>query len=358
LTKGYGSAGSGIELEKQHPDWSAGKIALYVEGGQGVYPASIYERYEAEATKIVEQISGDETDASTGSEAYKFERQKNENSYAAAVRLATDVNWRFFLIKNTAYYCRDIDLFTQRPVLSLPINHPGIVGDSGYELLYGKTIGEVDITLLEANLPDPSTLIARVIELDETWGPAAGLYLVSKIEDTGDGKLNFTLTVPMRDKPEPANESSGGDSSSSDDSGGTVRDKILRIAKSTMSDKDKNGDGGTGYYYYLMGGTYQRGVLMPKSPNRSDCSSWAQAVYLKAGAPDPGATTYEMLKKGRETSNPKPGDLMLTPDHVEIYVGEENAPSGFNTIGHGSKPIDYGSTSSFSGHVFRTYVDD
>jgi hypothetical protein len=71
------------------------------------------------------------------------------------------------------------------------------------------------------------------------------------------------------------------------------------------------------------------------------------SVYKKAGLPSPAnvahewASTYSMVKKGRVTHSPRPGDLgmygsLAAPHHVELYCGEP----GQEFIGHGSPPID------------------
>jgi cell wall-associated NlpC family hydrolase len=93
---------------------------------------------------------------------------------------------------------------------------------------------------------------------------------------------------------------------------------------------------------------------------RTDCSQWIRAVYLQAGAHDPGLNTWEQAAKGTRTNRPRPGDLMLVADkeHVELYVGEGK------TIGHGSPPIDEGPPLSYwnsrGGHFFVTFdwLDD
>jgi len=79
-------------------------------------------------------------------------------------------------------------------------------------------------------------------------------------------------------------------------------------------------------------------------------------VYLRAGAKDPGTWTGDMIGKGKRTSSPKPGDLLVGPQHVELFVG------GDKTYGHGSPPIDEGSVAYHRGRglFFVTYdfLDD
>lgn len=115
----------------------------------------------------------------------------------------------------------------------------------------------------------------------------------------------------------------------------SVRDKIVQIARDSLSTK-------TGFNRYSQVGAPNLTVITPAT-GRTDCSQWAAAVYHAAGAPFPGGATGEMLQKGKNTSDPKPGDLLCGPDHVEIYVGNGK------TIGHGSAPIDYDTVEAVKG---------
>jgi cell wall-associated NlpC family hydrolase len=122
-----------------------------------------------------------------------------------------------------------------------------------------------------------------------------------------------------------------------------VRAKIISAAEATLSTK-------TGYNRYSEEGALTDNP-MPPAPDRTDCSQWARAIYLAAGAPDPGTDTLDQISKGTLATHPQPGDLMFSADggHVEIYVG------GGKTIGHGSPPIDYGTVDYYPGHFFMTY---
>lgn len=122
------------------------------------------------------------------------------------------------------------------------------------------------------------------------------------------------------------------DKTSDSSSGTTIRDKIVQVAKDSM--------GAPPTTFYSQGGA-MTDKLHPAHGERSDCSQWARAVYLKAGAPDPGTFTGAMLQKGKPTDKPLPGDLLCGNNHVEIYIGNGR------TIGHGSDPIDYGTVAYF-----------
>lgn len=121
-----------------------------------------------------------------------------------------------------------------------------------------------------------------------------------------------------------------------------IRGRIIREAEKTLSSR-------TGHHYYLAGGVTTDDPLA-KAPLRSDCSQWVRAIYLAAGAPDPGGDTNAQAANGIRTNNPQPGDLMFAADtgHVELVVDPESG----KTYGHGSEPIDEGNVSNYPGHYF------
>lgn len=123
-----------------------------------------------------------------------------------------------------------------------------------------------------------------------------------------------------------------------------ARKRIVRLAQQAAANYRRT----PGAYHYLAGGKANL-VCMSPTPHdwRSDCSQFAAAIYRAAGLPSPAnvdhqwASTYSMVKKGRVTARPRPGDLGMygsrsAPHHVEIYCGEP----GQEFIGHGSPPID------------------
>lgn len=126
---------------------------------------------------------------------------------------------------------------------------------------------------------------------------------------------------------------------------GGIRAAILREAEKTLSIH-------TGYNRYSQPGAMTNDPT-PLAPNRTDCSQWTRAIYLLAGAHDPGGDTHAQIANGIRTHSPQPGDLMFSRDggHVEIYIGNDK------TYGHGSPPINEDHASSWPGHFFVTYPD-
>jgi len=121
-----------------------------------------------------------------------------------------------------------------------------------------------------------------------------------------------------------------------------LRMRLVEVAKSTLSSR-------TGFYRYSQGGYFS---FDPTSYGRSDCSQWTASIYKRATGRFIGGNTWAQAAHGHRTRNPKPGDLMFSGSlgHVEMYVGNGR------TIGHGSPPIDYASTSYWPGHFFVSYL--
>jgi cell wall-associated NlpC family hydrolase len=125
---------------------------------------------------------------------------------------------------------------------------------------------------------------------------------------------------------------------------GSPRRRIVELAQRAAANYRHN----PGAYHYLAGGIANVKCMEPTPRTwRSDCSQFAAAIYKAADLPSPAnvdhqwASTYSIVRKGRPTTTPRPGDLGMygsrsAPHHVEIYCGVP----GQEFIGHGSPPID------------------
>lgn len=97
-----------------------------------------------------------------------------------------------------------------------------------------------------------------------------------------------------------------------DEDNTNMRDKVINIAKK------------------YIGKPY---VWAGNGPNEFDCSGFTQYVYREAGLiPNDGSDTNSKGQRlwGKETTNPRPGDLICYEGHVAIYLNE-------NQIIHASK---------------------
>jgi hypothetical protein len=362
--KGF-QAGGAIKLAAD--SMNAGKIAYMVEGSRSNFGSDSeaehhYGQWGDEAEAIIKAYGGASLGGGTETyrKAYNFEvgttEDPHEDFWAAMNRLADEVEWPLFLDGDDLYFDPETELIKQKPVLLLTPNHPALVSCKG---TWDQRQIATELTL--ELVCDPFEFRAgEVIKLDG-FGPFSsgstaklpGRWLVSETSRSRfEFTTTFTLKQPAKPKAEPAPETA---TRKTDDDGvasGSRRERIVQIAKDSLSTK-------TGQNYYLAGGTESHDITESRPGYRSDCSQWVREVYRKAGCPSPGNTSGEQLANGKRTSKPKPGDLLAGPAHVELYVGGD--PSK-NTIGHGSKAIDYSNSAYHLAHglVYVTFdfLDD
>lgn len=326
------------------PKWKANKHQkLYnlIESVQNSGQPFEYAKWQDEAEEVVAEFLGGDgtfTQSREVNKPYEFKVERDENFWATIVRLAEEVAWRAFTIKDKLYYISEEDLFKSKVRMRIKEGKNG-VDRIDYDDDDRREVTECTVTCRMKMWDAPLGSVVRV----EDGTPADGKYLVvslrrSYFSPTGE----ITLRKPVEEKPEPPNDTKtvsrtiGGQS-------GSARDRIIEIAEASMTSK-------TGFRYYSQAGALTSDPTPPRG-KRSDCSQWVRAVYLKAGCPDPGLNTWEQSKNGRRTRNPRPGDLMFPPGtgHVEIYTGNGK------TIGHGTPPIDRATVAAWPGHYFVTF---
>lgn len=347
LTKGFTGAGGAIALARKHPGMHVAEIAATVQGNRD--GALSYAPWVEEAKRTLRAwghgVHGSTSTSRTRIKQYRFKRgdgSQREDSWTCMLRLASEVNWRCFMRSGRVWFVSEAWLLKQRV---LAIVHRGSRGIDPASFTFdwdvGKKIKSVtfDVSADRWDFPPGS-----VIEVEKS-GPANGRYIVNKISKSLYSPLaSVTLTKAVQPKPEPAPETetvstrSGGSGSLR---GGSVRQRIVEVARRSMTSR-------THFSRYSQAGRLTTDPTPPAGA-RTDCSQWVYAVYAKAGAGNPGTWTGDMARRGKRTSRPKPGDILLTASHCEIYIGNGR------TIGHGSPPIDYGKPSFFPGHWFVTY---
>jgi hypothetical protein len=247
----------------------------------------------------------------------------------------------------------------QKPRFVVSESDDGI-DEINFDIDSGKVRSDVTVTAHADTFQVP---VGCVVEVTDS-GIADGRYLAKSVRQSiYDTACEITLTAPTPALPEPEADdatptgSQGGDGTKSA-TGGSLRDKIVAVAKASAADYSSNPSA----WHYLAGGPsfYQDPTKPPKSGTRSDCSHWICCVYKKAGAPPPGSAeigaTGTMRGKGHGVplSALKPGDVVLygtaPSHHVELYVGPGN-----KTIGHGSAPVDAGTTTMLADPHGWTY---
>jgi hypothetical protein len=365
LTKGFTGRGSAIALARQNPSWSAAQVAQAVQGSA---PA-VYGTVATEARAWIEAYggaSGSDTggaaggDSSRAKKKYAFRRGepgKPEDSWTAIQRLAEEVGWRAFMDRGRLFYVSDDWLRRQKPRFIISEDDDGI-DEINFDIDSGKVTSDVTVTAHAKTFQVPVGCVVQV----QKCGIANGRYLAKSVRQSiYDHACEITLAAPTPKLDEPEAESvsrgtQGGDGTSSV-TAGSLRDKIVAVAKASADSYRKNP---SAWFYNQSGGSYYQDPTKPPKPGtRSDCSHWVCCVYKKAGAPPPGSAeigaTGTMATHGHfvPTSQAEPGDVILygSPPyhHVEIFVGPGQA-----TIGHGSAPVDAGTVGMIANpHCYR-----
>jgi hypothetical protein len=325
-----------------------GEIATRVEAsGQ---PASFYGVYEDEAKRLLEAYGGVDGGGSTYTKAYHFTvggpNNPHENFWDAMTRLADEVKWALFMDGQRCYFDDEMRLVQQKPAMTLRRGGEAVVSfRANWDSRRIATEAEIDL------ICDPFEFRAGQVVLLKGFGAAStgstaklpGRWL---IEEINRERFNLYSTFKLKQPEDPAPEPRPQTGTRKDDPydvTGPIRKRIIEIAESTLSTK-------TGFNRYSQAGALTDDPT-PSVPNRTDCSQWIYACYKRAGAPSPGTNTYQMESMSRRTNQPQPGDLLLGPGHVELYVG------GGRTIGHGTPPIDYSDVNYWKakGFWFATY---
>lgn len=349
--------GGAIGLAKRFPDASPGDLARQTEISNG--SSDYYDGFRKEAEKIISAwLPGSGTSGSgtrTGStdrahvERFEFSIGARESYWDAIDRFASEVRWRRFAAFNHLVYASDVTLADINPY-ELDLDEDWIDDPGQWVVSRDEAIDELPITGRLAAIIPPGTAFAVTAD-DPLYGTWLSRHFKRDLLDE-DCRVDLTLTRPATPLPEPAStvkRRTGRDPSDEGVSDATgLRAKIVAEAEKTLSTR-------TGYHYYWQGTLLTADPMPPqRHPYRSDCSQWTRAIYIKAGAKDPGLNTWEQDSKGRRTNNPKPGDLVLyeNHNHVELFIGNGK------TIGHGSEPIDYGVPDQFGDGAYHYVTFD
>lgn len=363
-TAGFTGAGGSNALARKYPSASATGIATSVQGPKVEYPHS----WEAEAREIVDAFLGGAVGGGEGSisgggsftgegsntqqattiktATYEFTRGtpgQRESTFECALRLAEEVQWRFFVCgKDEIYFVNDDDLLKAEPRYLITPESLGLV-----KLTFDVEVGARTIIVGSKRQPKPSeaTLIVRakrwaappgcVIQL-EGWGPADHPWLVDTVErGLYDAETTIQIRAPQHplEEPkatasgtgEPGKEIGGEEGANGNGSQAGSPAAAAEEARKALSERAK--------YVYSQEDRENHGTLFGPAPRKMDCSSFVTLCYKEAGLPDPNGkgynglgTTYTLIPRCTQVKNPRPGDLCFygsrsAPHHVNIYVG-------------------------------------
>ena len=222
LTRGFYGKGGAIKIARNNSGYSVGEIAQAVQGS--AYP-NAYQPHLPEAKKILSAFgsSTSRTKSKQETSKYEFSRgkpggKKNEDSWTCSGRLAEEVGWRRFLVSNRFYYISDEDLLQSRPRMTVIEGKKGI-NDIDYNVDAGKDVDEASFTCRADLWVAPP---GSVINIEET-GIIDGRWLVTSLR-RGVYDVDTTIEIKrgtslLRDKKEPAAESTSSSKSDSRTSG-------------------------------------------------------------------------------------------------------------------------------------------
>lgn len=276
MTKGFTGAGGAIEVCKKHPDWPIYRICQFIQGsgaGRATNGQANYGPNVAEAGRWVDAWSGKET--SVGGEqggqyrkSYQYHRDKDENSWDAAKRLADEVQWRVFPVGRAMFYLPEDELFRRVPAEQLDKEDPRIL-EFNWDMDWNKTTNECSLTVV---LKEWSAYPGTTIVVDG-FGPPDGRWLVTELERDWYGESGtLTIKQPMTPKKEPAAEVGKLEQGVSGEGTGGDIGKLYKACKHIS-------DGTPGY---VWGG--QHGVPLSQMSGQKglDCSSSCSLALYRA----------------------------------------------------------------------------
>jgi hypothetical protein len=210
LAKGYYRYGGAMKIARENPGMSAGTIVSRVEGSDK--GGDFYDPYHDEAKHILDAWNGGAssgTDEVLRTKQYQFTRGqpgKPESSWDAANRLASEVNWRFFVAGGVATFISDDRLMLTPAALRLDdLDAPGLLERPNYDWDHGKLAGEVRLRV-SANAW--SITPGNVVFFGDAFGPLGGRWIVHTVEQNLLDATDTTVTLikPLPPRREPAAE--------------------------------------------------------------------------------------------------------------------------------------------------------
>lgn len=361
-----------VGYHKAHPQATYFEIAQAVQAsgaGQATNGRANYGQFGTEAKEWVEAYDGGEgvSGSITVTEPYRFEvkgkekgKKRPETYWEAIKRLAKEVNWRFFITANRAYFMPETELIRSMVRLAIDEDTPGVeFGEIGFTFNEHGEVTEVTIpAFVDAWKPPPGSVVTLADMGPVSLGPGdaplekgtrsaigsavkasthegRGRYLVSKIEvpligDPAQRRATITLKTASRPLPEPEPQTKSLSVGNVGIEGNKTVERML-VAAETLAEK-KQGyiwGGGHGSFdsaegYDCSGGVSRElhiGGFLETPMDTQGLAGWGEAgagkwitVYVKTtGSAEEEHTAIEIAGElfesggGPENTNPNGG---------------------------------------------------
>jgi hypothetical protein len=329
LTTGFWNYGGAIELARDNLRMDPATIAQRVQGSGA---PSEYAKHIQEATAWVHAYGGEGGDSGeiTIAKRYPFVRKRNESVWAAAQRLAAEVEWRRFMVENRFYYASEPDLFRSRPRIRVVEFEDG-VDWIDYDWRRGMKASEVTVACRADRWIAPPGTVATV---DEQGPQVDGKWLVASISrDLFTPTATITMRQPAKPKPEPAPETSTRSlARTRSSSGNAAKDKVANLkARCAVLSKYTPG--------YLYGGGHGPALKDLKATQPLDCSSSTSLALFRADL-FVGPTAWVSGKFAADYGKPGKGKyvtIWANAGHVFIQGNGWRFDTGGPGGGHGPK---------------------
>lgn len=305
MERGFWIHGSANKLAQEHPNMSVQMIAQNTQGS-GTSDGSNYGAWVNEAKDWLAASSGLNLDSGEVSfkKSFQYKRTKQENSWDCIQRLATEVNWRAFMVGNAFYFMSEPQLYHRRIRYIAKPEDPAVL-DLRYDMDWApnKTVFEAE---LEVNLEQWGAPPGSVISLDG-WGPPDGRWLVTAVHrDWYRATAEVTIKQPTNPKAEEAPETGTRDTTD-------VQGDISKLYK--ICQKIDNATPG-----YVYGGGHGVPLSQVHGGQGLDCSSSTSLALQRAGLWD-GQSAARVSGDFNTWGRPGRGDLFTvcySSGHVYI----------------------------------------
>jgi hypothetical protein len=269
-------------------------------------------------------------------------RQTLENSWDCLNRLASEVQWRCFMVSGTVYFIDDPYLIRSRVRMVIDESTDGITSiDFDFDRNKKNSDVTVNARLHRWDAPPGSVVVIK------NMGVINGRWLVNDITRPlydVNGTITLKRALPQLLEPPASSQANQSGMPTSGTTGptnsGDMRKRIMSVWGRVYPLGSR--------YAYEQTRPYPPSLFGTAAERSLDCSAFVTLIYKEAGAPDPNKNHYDgygytgtLVPNGRRVSkaDAQPGDMAFyggsasVPGHVALYLGNGNVGS------HGSPGI-------------------